>query len=556
MRRLALLVLSLSIILAVAAGGYALTVGKNVSDPLSSPGTLNKAHYKLENKVNNCGVCHRSAWRGITNQSCTQCHDKADFAKKLVSAATIFHQTVDLSKLDCTNCHTEHKGFTAKITIGFEHEKIPGIKTLSCVTCHSQEKEKHLTVNNNSYNGDCASCHNNKSWKPAKFKHALLDDNQLTNCSSCHNREQAAHLDKNGGNQYNAQCSACHSVQEWKTVIFSHDRLAAGELSKCISCHTKDNKVHLGAKGENAFGENCGSCHKTQQWKPAAINVESVLTRPDGSCAACHAAQIPDKHVEQYGSSCSACHKSSRWLEVSVQHDAAKTNCTQCHSKPASSVHNNANAQCSSCHYTGRWQPVKFSHESVNSGVSCFSCHNRQAAVHGGVYGTDCAQCHRTTTWKLPTFSHPQGSLSCSSCHKPPLTANHQAVSSNCSSCHSTVSWKPTQFDHLQITVSQTCTSCHATERTYHLEQYTINANCQECHSTRTWKPAQFSHESVQGQTCTACHSEPKVSYHRGLGSSCQDCHNTKAWRPARFNHEPYGPIPESHTQTCTSCHM
>ena len=196
-----------------------LLVGMKYPAPLYSPGDIVEAHSKLR-----CKDCH-APFKKVPSESCStaRCHPDDKIGKK-----PVIRDLHDRMKgKDCLICHTDHLGPNGRITKGVDHESFL----------------------------------------------------KGTNCSDCHIGEgDTAHKER-----YSGDCSACHSTNKWKEVIFDHSRKLA---RPCLDCHKgpKD-ELHMG------LSESCGDCHTTKAWKPATYNHEKYFFLDEQhkvSCNKCH----------------------------------------------------------------------------------------------------------------------------------------------------------------------------------------------------------------------------------------------------------------------------
>lgn len=87
---------------------------------LLSPGPLVAGHTVFGMK---CSVCHRSAFRGVADSACTQCHKRV--AMHLATNAS--HQSA-VAEVRCTDCHAAHRGKAGAMNNGLAQ----------CVDCHAR----------------------------------------------------------------------------------------------------------------------------------------------------------------------------------------------------------------------------------------------------------------------------------------------------------------------------------------------------------------------------------------------------------------------------------
>ena len=256
---------------------------------------------------------------------------------------------------------------------------------------------------------------------------------------------------------------------------------------------------------------------------------------------------------------CESCHDINGWRSVThVFHPEVVGDCVDCHNgviaTGKSSAHILSDDKCAACHTTAFWLSVfRVSHESVIG--SCESCHlpPQIHSVDGIV--SQCEECHFTYTWRpiadvidpdFPPvgFNHEGIIEGCSSCHQ--LTQTHIMTSQSCESCHSTERFVPAiGVDHNeviggQITGSELgglCITCHngtvATGKT--ANHITSDDSCGSCHSTDVFMPVVIvDHVSVLGH-CSSCHSGTvatgKGVEHLDTTDACDACHSSKTWQ-------------------------
>jgi mono/diheme cytochrome c family protein len=100
----------------------------------------------------------------------------------------------------------------------------------------------------------------------------------------------------------------------------------ASDPHQCIDCH-EEPILHA-----NSFGINCGRCHNTLAWTPAALTRHDFLLDHGGegevSCETCH----PASYVEY---DCYTCHTDHQAAEMETVHQAEQifefADCARCH---------------------------------------------------------------------------------------------------------------------------------------------------------------------------------------------------------------------------------
>ncbi len=556
--------------------------GQTVIEKLVSPGALSQAHARFEGS---CKSCHAAFDKSSQNKLCNDCHKPigADIA-----AHRGFHgRNPSASNAECRTCHTEHKGRGVRIAEfahnGFNHDQTeyplrgahlkvacaschaPGARfraaPVACVSCHTKND-----VHKGSLGPNCASCHNEGSWKEVKFDHAsthfpLIGAHAKATCQSCHAGAQFANTptscnschakDDAHKGTLGPQCGTCHSSIAWTPSHFDHGRTgfpllgahARADCSDChangryhearptcISCHGKDD-VHKGK-----YGSGCSECHGSRDWKVfqfdhgrtgwALTGAHAKLTcnachasspsparvaPPATDCLTCHAKD--DKHKGINGPKCESCHSTTSWKGSSFDHSKTRFPLVGAHGKVA----------CAQCHV----QPA----QTVKLDVACVSCHKKDDK-HEGQLGPNCGGCHNQAVWTKPVrFDHDLTSF--------PLVGKHASVA--CGDCHASKRFKD---------ASLTCVSCHG-KKDPHKGAY--RNDCVQCHNPADWKDVRFDHAQTSfpldgahiGVACATCHKPGKSrvsatcgtchqaqDVHTGaFGENCQQCHTTKSFK-------------------------
>jgi hypothetical protein len=560
------------------------------ANKLVMPGDLIQGHAKEED---NCEKCHKKFDKGAQSRLCADCHK--DVGKDLAEKRG-FHGRIKEQK-ECKECHPDHKGRDAIIVTldkdAFDHNQtdyaLKGKHTdpkVKCDSCHKKGKKYSEAPNTcnechkkddkhkGNFGPKCESCHIEKDWKEIQFDHAkrtkypllgkhktakcnachkgdLFKDKLKTNCNSCHEKD-----DKHKGH-FGAKCETCHVEQDWKEILFDHDKKTKyplvgkhkdakcsgchkGDLYKdkikstaCNSCHQKDDK-HKGS-----FGPKCESCHVERDWKEVLFDHDKKTKYPllgkhkqakcsgchkgdiykdkitDKSCNACH--QKDDKHKSNFGPKCETCHVERDWKEVLFNHDKDTK-------YPLVAKHKDA--KCVGCHKGNLYQD--------KLQTNCFFCHEKDDK-HKGQEGKKCESCHAEVSWTKTTFDHQRMSTF-------PLLGKHFLVA--CKKCHSAVTFKDVKTD---------CFSCHEKDDVH---KQKLGSACESCHNTRDWKAWDFNHDKtgfkldgphakvgcykchqkpmtkklVASSTCGSCHDKDDI--HNGdYGPQCNRCHEGNSWK-------------------------
>ena len=420
------------------------------------PGPVIQGHADLEAA---CQNCHIRFDRAAQSNLCLDCHKPvaAD-----VRAGTGYHGR--LKQRECRSCHTDHKGRGAKIVhldeAKFDHAmtdfplrgKHRGRNCISChrakakfsqapgdcAACHKKD-DKHR----NGLGPKCENCHNETTWKEARFDHAKTKfplrlghadagikctdchiDNKFVDtpreCVACHRK-----VDLQDGHKghFGTRCDSCHNEGDWKVSTFRHDR-----------------DTHFALLDRHRTTK-CGSCHRAPLYK------EKTPTR----CVACHRGDDNEKgHRGSLGDKCDKCHNAKGWKGTSFEHDRDTK-------FPLREKHKAA--KCDSCHKDPGMReklPQK-----------CAACHEREDRDkgHKGNYGDKCETCHNEKGFKPSIFDHGRDTpfvlagkhfkLSCASCHRGPLYRTK--TEGRCHACHEKEDVHFGSFD-LQ------CDKCHVAD--------------------------------------------------------------------------------------------
>ncbi|MCC6964081.1 MAG: hypothetical protein IT585_12575 [candidate division Zixibacteria bacterium] len=574
------------------------------------------------NTSSDCYSCHAQSFAGVTDPNhvtngfpheCQQCHSTESWTpaepRGFDHAVTGFLLTGAHATLACLNCHTS--GYTDTSPL--------------CYSCHAADFGAALDPNHaqNNFDHDCGTCHSTAAWEPSTFDHSQTEfaltgahaslacischatgyTGTPTDCYSCHQGDFAAAVDPSHvDNNFDHDCSSCHTTGAWSPSSFDHAATAfpltgAHASVNCISCHaigyvstpndcfschqTDFNTVTEPNHALQNFDHDCLRCHTTTAWTPSSFDhgtTEFPLTGAHTSlqCIACHSSGYVNT-----ATACIACHQQAYDSEVNPRHAQA-----------------GFDTECQTCHTTTTWNPANWDHASTGYSLTgahvpldCQSCHtltySGTATTCIGCHQTDfasandpdhdtnnfdqnCLQCHNTTAWSPSTFNHAttgflltggHAGLACITCH----ATGYSSTSSDCYSCHSG-------------DFSSTTNPNHA--------QNNFDHNCVNCHNTTAWQPSTFNHATTAfpltgahtSLQCIACHasgyvSTPTACYdcHSGdfnsttdpnhaqnnFDHNCVNCHNTTAWQPSTFNHATTGfPLTGAHTSLqCIACH-
>ncbi len=520
---------------------------------------LTGAHVKVA-----CAKCHANGvFRGVKFATCADCHE--DPHQKAFGA-------------DCSSCHETATFKTVKVDHGKTAFPLRGRHAeLPCAACHKEPATKvrlkagtcatcHQDPHRGEFEQDCASCHNEKSFRGVPFDHAAKTTFALTGrhvtakCAACHVPPTAAAAGASGKRSGgNGAAKANGSLP--KIVVFK------GLKTECAACHKDPHK--------GALGTACGTCHGTESFRPkgfrhprfpeffAGLHENLACekchggpkTGPNGkpvpvgdrtyrglatACATCH----KDPHLGQVSVSCETCHAVTGAKFAPVKFDHAKS------AFPLTGKH--APLACEKCH---KKETAKFPAANGTAvrlkglGTACATCHKDP---HLGQLGPSCATCHSPETFKVPTFEHTgspefwkgaHSTAPCAKCHKTEdgafpagkgTAVRYKGFKSSCASCHE---------DAHQGTLGPSCESCHvpsaqwkSASRAFHKTSWPLEGKhllvpCASCH--------------VKGQTkgtprlCADCHWDRRQDdrFKTRLGLDCQNCHRPASWTAVTWSH-------------------
>ncbi len=515
-----------------------------VLEGVLEPGATIEGHAKAEKE---CSNCHSNFNRTGQDTLCIDCHK--EIARDLKEKHG-FHGK--MTREACKSCHTEHKGRTARIA-EFNQQQF-------------NHKLTEFKLEGAHIKTACKSCH----VATVKYR------DTATTCNGCHKKD-----DKHK-QRYGPKCDTCHSVANWKEILFNHDRDTKYALhgkhvsTKCDDCHTGNDLYHdkIGTdcvschkkddKHKGTLGPDCAKCHTEKSWKDEKFDHDKTRFPLEG------------KHDDV---ECKGCHKSTNFKE-------APRDCLSCHRKDDKHK-GNFGPKCESCHNAVAWKVILFDHTRdtkyplrwKHMQVKCTDCHagdlykdklkedclscHKKDDKHNGTLGTRCEDCHSEKDWKDvgKKFDHSKT--------KFPLLGKHEPV--KCDDCHKSKVYNEAPKD---------CLSCHRKDDTH---KGRFGVKCETCHNANSWKEILFNHDKdtkypLRGkhiktkcddchtgnlyndklkQDCIACHR--KDDKHEGQeGTKCERCHVEKDWKTiVRFDHGlTRFPLLGKHEKAeCKSCH-
>ena len=424
-----------------------------------------------------CQKCHRTdpanpkvtQYTGIPFAKCSDCHSDPHHGE---------------FKANCESCHTTagwRQASETKASVNFDHSrtKFPlvgkhqGVKCDACHAggdfnkplAHTRCMDCHRDVHGGQFlarkdHGECASCHTEEGFKPAKFGI----------------KEHASTAYPLEGRHTTVECAKCHIPAGEKTLY-------KVKFARCTDCHRD---IHLGQFASAPNNNRCESCHTLKGFKPSTFTLarhSTTLFQLTGShlavaCLDCH--RVPDGSAPN----------------SAVPYHFKTLACTECHTDPH---HGEFRARMEKPGPTG--QPV-----------GCEACHNLKAwsdtarfdhsttrfTLTGTHRAVACADCHKPpnleVTMKNVAFN--SAPLNCEGCHQDPHAGQFARSRRNpgCVDCHNTNKWRPSTFDHER-------------DAGFHLKGAHEQVKCVDCHKTTRMvaeKPVLFFKPTPK--ECSACH--------------------------------------------------
>ncbi|HXF49448.1 MAG TPA: hypothetical protein VNL73_08510 [Verrucomicrobiae bacterium] len=324
-----------------------------------------------------CADCHTDVHKGQMGIACQNCHTTENWQNRqdilTLHAQKGFPLTGVHATADCEACHR-----------GQAREEFANTAA-DCYSCHQSQfiSAKNPDHVQGGFSHDCSSCHTSSFWVPANFDHArtrfaLTGAHRTVACASCHvtgyagtaadcyschqNNFAAAQSPNHVQNNFNHDCTQCHTTTAWTPARFDHSQtrfpLTGAHLrTACVACH---------ATGYTGLPLNCYGCHQGDY---------AATTNPNHSAAG-------------FSTDCQTCHTTSAWVPSSWNHDAQYfpiysgshkgrwTTCADCHVVPS----NFAVFECINCHahdkatmdakHAGR-QGYQY------ASTACYNCHPR-----------------------------------------------------------------------------------------------------------------------------------------------------------------------------------
>lgn len=316
-------------------------------------------------KDKSCVSCHKDddVHKGKFSDKCEDCHNIKSFKsvdlKKFNHNLTGYVLEGKHQSIKCEECHKRKDNYNLTYVIGKK----------SCVQCH-----KDVHYNQFGENSNCASCHDQKTFKPSNF--TIKDHNKLNfklenkhkaaPCFKCHKeiidknnnkfvlykipefKCQNCHKDRHNGqfNKYIEKdgCESCHNTTSFKNYKFDHN--------------TQTNFVLRNKHAQL----NCVDCHKykTNEYQKQYLDYQNEKGK---DCSHCHT----DIHLGQFGDKkCSSCHQDNSFKDLTLfDHNKTGFQLTGKHSQLG----------CSNCHKKINYKNLNITNYRIPN-HKCIDCHD------------------------------------------------------------------------------------------------------------------------------------------------------------------------------------
>jgi hypothetical protein len=425
-----------------------------------------KPHVQYAGVVfNTCDACHKDPHRGTMPGACQSCHTTENW-KRVRNLSSFNHSRTKFPLLGkhqdvaCAKCHE---------TADF---KRPVAHAL-CLDCHKADDPHNGQFRARSDKGECASCHNEKGWKPSTFTvaaHQKIDYKLV-------------------GKHESVTCEKCHTVAKKVTQY----RLPHGA---CKDCHADAHAKQFA--GAPNF-DRCENCHNEQGFHPSTF-LFSQHQKSRFPLSGSHGAIT-----------CDECHKPLASLQTTLpakppaQFHWDNLSCTGCHEDPhQGQLENGSTARagkpgwsCADCHTDTTWAVETKARRKFDHSTTAFPL----VAAHTLVR---CGECHHPANPELGIKSavFHDAPKACAGCHEDVHGGQFDSngKDTRCEDFHTVEHWKPSLFDHFSPTTfslagahqAVRCTSCHSEEREIGGRKVVIYkgtpSKCDACHSPESNK--------------------------------------------------------------------
>lgn len=226
--------------------------------------------------VEDCNSCHKGHERGMSEQTCGECHVKPIQSLNLEGGKH--------SKKGCAFCHPQH-GYKPKCTDchGVYHPS--GFE--DCSLCHvDAHAPRDIEFSSVISENECAKCHApviQTTFETQPTKHAELDctlchpvHGDWLECTSCH----VGHDDT----MTQQDCEHCHIQGHIPTQV---DYPTDTPSTLCGGCH-EENARHLKENITGHSNKNCAYCHPQHGQIPSCTTCHGSKHGMSSGCTTCH----------------------------------------------------------------------------------------------------------------------------------------------------------------------------------------------------------------------------------------------------------------------------
>jgi len=346
-----------------------------------------------------CAGCHPSPHHGPGFAgACEKCHFTtgwfalADSARRFDHSTTGFALRGAHAASRCETCHLPSP--RSSLPEGLALERGNFLRAFNrqrmayqrCDACHSDVHQGQLA--RGGATPDCAACHNETHFAPARFSIAAHDSTRFP---------------LTGAHQA-TPCGACHPLAAGAARGSGHLRFQLPSLA-CVTCHRDPHGQQFAGRHVPGAG-------------PAA-----------GVEASARAA-------------CTPCHTTDAWTPPSFDHDSTRY--------PLRGAHRSL--PCGRCHTAAAaGQPVRFAGLGTTCDAAGCHRDPHAGQFAGRARGSACTSCHAETAWRSLVFDHQRDTdypldgahrnVRCVACHKPqgdPPMVRYRPLPHRCEDCHTT----------------------------------------------------------------------------------------------------------------------
>ena len=190
---------------------------------------------------------------------------------------------------------------------------------------------------------------------------------------------------------------------------------------------------------------------------------------------------------------------------------------------------------------------------------SCATCHDRDKSM---IHSKDQADGKATPGPSFKSLKPNEINATCLDCHEKGKQENwmggkHDARKVACTTCHSVHTFKSAKAQLKAVTDSETCSTCHKTERAQmqrqsHHPVREGKMSCSSCHNPHDGSRPKMLQAESTNELCYKCHAEkrgPFLFEHAPVREDCVSCH-----APHGSNHKRL--LVQKLPNLCWNCHL